>query len=152
MSGAAAHPVVAVAAVVFDDAGRVLLIERGRPPGVGLWTVPGGKLHHGEALGDAVTREVREETGLEVTVGPLVEVVERVTPVDGGAYHYVILDYLAHAAPGAVPRAGDDARAARFVDDHELAGLPLTDGLVPVLARARALAATLPVANRPAPR
>jgi ADP-ribose pyrophosphatase YjhB (NUDIX family) len=45
MTAPAAHPVVAVAAVVFDAAGRVLLIERGRPPGVGQWTVPGGKLH-----------------------------------------------------------------------------------------------------------
>ena len=131
MTAPAAHPVVAVAAVVFDAAGRVLLIERGRPPGVGQWTVPGGKLHHGEALAAAVAREVREETGVEVEVGPLVEVVERVVAAGDGA-----------------PRPGDDARAARFVDAAELARLPLTDGLVPVIDRARALA----VANRGGPR
>lgn len=144
----APHPVVAVAAVVFDAAGRVLLIERGRPPGVGQWTVPGGKLHHGETLAAAVAREVREETGVEVEVGPLVEVVERVVAAGDGAYHYVILDYLATPISPAAPRPGDDARAARFVDAAELARLPLTAGLVPVIDRARALA----VANGGGPR
>lgn len=134
------QPVVAVAAIVFDDAGRVLLIERGRPPGVGLWSVPGGRVELGESLAAAVAREVVEETGLTVEVGPLVEVVERVTPGDGGTFHYVILDYLAWSA-GGHPLAADDARAARFVDVDELARLPLTDGLLAVLDRARTLAA-----------
>lgn len=138
------RPTVAVAAVVFDADGRVLLVERGRPPGVGLWTVPGGKLEAGESLADAVAREVREETGLSVEVGPLVEVVER----RGDDYHYVILDYLAFAPTDAAPRAGDDARAARFVAEDELAGLPLTDGLAPVLTRARAIAVAKAAAAR----
>jgi 8-oxo-dGTP diphosphatase len=128
-------PVVAVGAFVFDAAGRVLLVERGRPPGVGLWTVPGGKLERGETLAAGVAREVREETGLIVVAGTLVEVVERIA----GDHHFVILDYLARAIGGALA-AGDDVRAARFVDDAELAALPLTDGLLPVLARARVLA------------
>jgi 8-oxo-dGTP diphosphatase len=138
------RPTVAVAAIVFDPAGRVLLIERGRPPGVGLWSVPGGKVESGESLAAAVVREVAEETGVAVEVGPLVEVVERI----GAEHHYVILDYLAHARAPTAPRAGDDARAARFVAPDELAGLPLTDGLAPVLAKARAIA----VANRASPR
>jgi 8-oxo-dGTP diphosphatase len=138
------RPTVAVAAIVFDPAGRVLLIERGRPPGVGLWSVPGGKVEPGESLAAAVVREVAEETGVAVEVGPLVEVVERI----GAEHHYVILDYLAHARAPTVPRAGDDARAARFVAADELAELPLTDGLAPVLAKARAIA----VANRASPR
>ena len=125
-------PVVAVGAFVFDAAGRVLLVQRGTPPAAGRWTVPGGKLEPGETLAAAVAREVREETGLVVEVGALVEVVERIA--DG--YHYVILDYAARAVGGALA-AGSDAAAARFVDDAELAALPLTDGLLPVLARAR---------------
>ncbi len=140
--GPSATPVVAVAAIVFDDVGRVLLIERGRPPGVGLWSVPGGRVELGESLTAAVAREVAEETGLTVEVGPLVEVVERVTATDDGTYHYVILDYLAWATAG-TPIAADDARAARFVDAAELATLPLTDGLLAVLDRARS-ARTVP--------
>ena len=130
-------PAVAVGAFVFDAEGRVLVIERGRPPGEGLWSVPGGKLEPAETLAQAVAREVREETGLVVEVGPLACVVERM----GDDHHYVILDYLARVIGGAlVP--GSDARGARFVTDAELAELPHTDGLLPVLVRARVAAAT----------
>lgn len=141
-------PTVAVAAIVFDDTGRLLLIERGRPPGVGLWTVPGGRLELGEALTAGVAREVLEETGLRVAVGALVEVVERVLPGEGGVYHYVILDYLAVVVGGSLA-AGGDVRAARFVTADELARLPLTDGLLAVVAKARALAGTA-TSGRPA--
>jgi 8-oxo-dGTP diphosphatase len=134
-----ARPTVAVGAIVFDDAGRVLLVQRARPPAAGRWTVPGGRLELGEALADAVRREVREETGLEVAPGPLVEVVERTTREGDAVWHYVILDYLARVTGGAL-RAGDDAADARWVAPAELAALPLTDGLVGVLDRARRLA------------
>ena len=127
-------PLVAVAGIVFDAAGRVLLVERGQPPGAGLWTVPGGRLEAGETLAAGVARELAEETGLAVEVGPLVEVVERI----GDGYHYVILDYLARAVGGEL-RAASDVRAARFVDAGELATLPLTAGLVPVIERASVL-------------
>jgi ADP-ribose pyrophosphatase YjhB (NUDIX family) len=126
-------PTVAVGAFVFDGP-RVLLVERGRPPGEGLWSVPGGRQEPGETLAQAVAREVREETGLVVEVGPLACVVERI----GQDHHFVILDYLARPIGGALV-AGSDARAVRFVEDTELATLPLTEGLVDVLARARAI-------------
>lgn len=142
-----AVPTVAVGAVVLAGAPAapaVLLIQRGRPPGVGLWTLPGGKVALGEPLAAAVEREVREETGLTVVCGPLVEVVERVIPAEPpgtGVYHYVILDYLATCAVDApAPRAGDDAQAAAWVRWDDLATWPLTDGLRPVLERARRLA------------
>lgn len=127
-------PVCAVGAIVLDAEGRVLLVRRARPPGAGLWTVPGGKLEPGETLAQAVAREVREETGLVVEVGALACVVERI----GDGYHYVILDYCARAIGGALA-AGDDAAAARFVGPDELARLPLTDGLAAVVERARAM-------------
>lgn len=132
-------PIVAVAGIVLDAEGRVLLIDRGKPPGLGRWTFPGGRLEGQETLAQGVAREVREETGLIVEVGPLACVVERI----GDDVHFVILDYLARVIGGAAtPTAGDDARAAKFVDDAELATLPLTDGLVDVLTRARATYAT----------
>jgi ADP-ribose pyrophosphatase YjhB (NUDIX family) len=138
-------PTVAVGAFVFDPEGRVLLVERGTPPGEGLWSVPGGKLEPNETLVQAVAREVREETGLVVEVGTLACVVERI----GDGYHYVILDYLARVigrergtagemdARGFVPQAGGDARAARFVAEAELYKLPLTEGLQLLIDRAR---------------
>jgi ADP-ribose pyrophosphatase YjhB (NUDIX family) len=129
----APRPTVAVGAFVLDGE-RVLLIRRGRPPGEGLWSVPGGKLEPGETLAQAVAREVREETGLVVEVGPLACVVERM----GDGYHFVILDYLARAIGGSLT-AATDAAAARFVDDAELASLPTTEGLLDALTRARAI-------------
>ena len=125
-------PVVAVGAIIYDGP-RVLLVQRGKPPGENLWSVPGGKLEGNETLAQAVAREVREETGLVVEVGPLAAVVERM----GGDYHFVILDYVARVIGGTLV-VGSDARDARFVDEAELAALPLTEGLVPVLERARA--------------
>jgi len=126
-------PVVGVGAIVFDAEGRVLLVERGRPPGVGLWSVPGGKLEGAETLAQAVAREVREETGLLVEIGALACVVERI----GDDFHFVILDYLARVIGGTLA-AASDVRAARFVTPDELPALPLTEGLVDVLTRARA--------------
>jgi 8-oxo-dGTP diphosphatase len=137
------RPTVAVGAIVFDERGRVLLIQRGRPPGVGLWTVPGGRVELGETLAAAVEREVLEETGVAVTCGPLVEVVERVTREGDATWHYVILDYLAHAAPGgahATPVHGDDAADVRWFGIDELDQAPLTEGLLPVIDKARRLA------------
>ena len=130
-------PIVAVGAFVFDREGRVLLVERGKPPGVGLWTVPGGRLEPRETLAQAVAREVREETGLIVEVGTLACVVERM----GDDFHFVILDYLARTIGGEL-KAASDASAARFVTERELEQLPLTDGLIPLLERARATYAT----------
>src|SRR5262249_51162472 len=103
------RPIVAVGAIVFDSAGRVLLGGRGRPPAQGRWSVPGGAVEAGETLAEACAREVREETGLEVEVGSLCEVVERVTRDPDGRvrFHYVILDYAARVSGGTL-RAGSD--------------------------------------------
>src|ERR1051326_4131775 len=116
-------PIVAVGAFVFDPDGRVLLIERARDPGKGLWTVPGGRLEPRETLAQAVAREVREETGLVVEVGALACVVERMAD----DYHFVILDYLARVIGGTLG-AATDAAAARWISEPELATLALTDG------------------------
>lgn len=137
----AVAPVVAVGGFVFDRDGKILLVQRGRPPGEGLWTVPGGKLDPGETLVQGVAREVREETGLIVEVGVLACVVEHIS--DG--YHYVILDYLARPIGGSLAAASDVADA-KFVDD--VSGLPLTSGLAALIERARATHAPWFTASR----
>ncbi|HEX4453065.1 MAG TPA: NUDIX hydrolase [Kofleriaceae bacterium] len=127
---AAPRPTVAVGAFVRDEAGRVLVVQRGAPPGAGLWSVPGGKQEPGETLAQAVAREVREETGLVVEVGALACVVERI----GDDFHYVIVDYRARVVGGEL-RASSDASAAKYVTLEELAAMPHTDGLLEALAK-----------------
>ena len=118
-----------VGAIITDQAGRLLLIRRGHAPGRGLWSVPGGRVEPGETDEQALTREIREETGLVVRAGRLVGAVRRHGP-DGVVFD--IRDYAATVTGGTLA-AGDDADDARWVGRAELAGLPLTDGLADAL-------------------
>ncbi len=140
MSTPSPRPTVAVGGIIVQD-NRILLIQRGHAPNKGLWTVPGGRVEWGETVRDAVVREVREETGLTVELGPLVIIVDRMRLPDAeGAYHFIILDFLARPLGGAL-QAGDDAAAARWVTRDEWATLPTTEGLGPVLDKALRMAA-----------
>jgi 8-oxo-dGTP diphosphatase len=119
-----AGPAVGVGGVVIDK-GRVLLIRRGKQPLRGRWVVPGGTVELGETLEQAVVRELREETGLEVRPGELVTVFDRIAR-EGGVvrYHYVIADFVCHVIGGTL-RAGDDALDAVFASPEELDGYAL---------------------------
>ncbi|MBP6964686.1 MAG: NUDIX hydrolase [Armatimonadetes bacterium] len=119
------RPVPAVAAVIAQD-GRLLLIRRGAEPSRGKWSLPGGSVEWGETLTDAVRREVREETGLEIEVGKVAGVFDIIT--DDEEYHYVIVDYFARPVGGEL-RPGDDASDARWASAEELDSLDLTDRL-----------------------
>lgn len=118
-----------VGAIITDRAGRILLVKRGHDPEAGRWSVPGGRIEPGESDQEAVIREVREETGLEVEVGRLVGAVER--PGRNGAV-VDIRDYAATVTGGELT-AGDDAADARWVRPAELRSLPLTTGLLATL-------------------
>lgn len=137
MNHAAGAPVLAVSAVVLDGpraAPAVLLVRRGKPPGEGTWSLPGGRVEPGERIADALRRELAEETGLLVKPGPLVAVVELIT----GTHHHVILDHLAEVEGGSL-RPGDDAADAAFVPVTSLRALGVTDAVADVIARALAL-------------
>ena len=118
-----------VGAVVTDEQGRLLLIKRGHEPGAGLWSIPGGRIEPGETDAEALVREMFEETGLVVEVGPLIGRVQR--PGLAGAV-IDIADYAATVTGGTL-RPGDDAADARWVNIADLARMEITEGLIEAL-------------------
>ena len=104
---------MAVGAVILDG-DRVLLIQRGHEPLRGEWSLPGGAVEIGETLEAAVAREVREETSLDVVVGPVVEVLDSIRRDGGGRaeYHYIIIDFVCRVRGGTATR-GSDAEIGR---------------------------------------
>jgi 8-oxo-dGTP diphosphatase len=118
-----------VGAVVVHE-GRLLVVRRGREPGRGMWSVPGGRVEAGETLTTACEREVREETGLDVRAGAVVGTVERDAP-SGGVYVIDDLGCDLVGAPDSV--AGDDADEVRWVTRGELEALPCVAGLLEAL-------------------
>jgi 8-oxo-dGTP diphosphatase len=116
---APSHPVVGVGAVVLRGC-EVLLIKRGKDPLRGRWLVPGGTVELGETLQEAVVREVREETGLDVVPREVVLVFDRIDREGTELrYHYVIVDYVCDIVGGEL-RAGSDADDAVFVAPENL--------------------------------
>lgn len=133
-------PLVGAGVVVFDDQGRVLLVQRGRPPRAGQWGIPGGMLELGERLMDAAAREVREECGIEIAIGGLAGVFEPVTCDDEGRveYHYVVIDYWARHVSGE-PQAGDDAAGVAWAAMDEIGAYALLPDSLQVVRAAYAL-------------
>ena len=131
-------PRVGVGAVVLDGE-RVLLARRGRAPGLGKWSIPGGLVHLGERLEDALVREIEEESGLRVRVLGLCGVIDRVVrEEDAVRYHYVIIDYVAESIGGRL-QAGSDAAEVRWVAVDDLGQYDITDGLADMVQRARVI-------------
>ncbi len=143
------QPLVGVGGVVIESE-RALLIRRGGPPMEGQWSIPGGMLELGETLTQGVARELAEETGLDVNVLDIIEVLERIFPALPGAdgapgdaarpqYHFVILDYLCEARGGTLC-AGSDAREFAWAREDELVKFGLTAAATRVLQKAFSMA------------
>jgi len=148
-----ARPFVGVGALVFSDSGEeILLVERGNPPLVGYWSLPGGIVEAGERLEDAMAREVLEETGLRVEVGDIATVFERIMPADDGRceYHYILVDFYCTVLGGTLA-AGDDSKQARWRDLKELDSILLTEGTREVILACRTRPPTHPRVTRPVP-
>ncbi|MGC1401914.1 MAG: NUDIX hydrolase [Thermodesulfobacteriota bacterium] len=119
------RPWLGVGGIVFQG-DRVLLVKRGKEPGRGKWSIPGGAVDIGEMVENAVKREIEEETGLQVEVLDLVAVFERILPDPQGKifYHYVVLDYLCRVREGLL-KAASDAAEADFFPLNQLSVLKL---------------------------
>ena len=139
------RPVIGVGGVIVDR-GRTVLIRRGTEPLLGQWSIPGGTIEIGETLEEAVRRELREETGLEVRVLELIELFDRIYLKNGETshdrkkprYHFVIADYLCELV-GGEPRAGSDVTDLAFAREEELGKFHLTEKATAILTKAFAM-------------
>ncbi len=140
------RPVIGVGGVIIDN-GRTVLIRRGTEPLLGEWSIPGGTIEIGETLEEAVHRELREETGLEVRVLELIELFDRIyldqhstaaTDKKKPRFHYVIADYLCELT-GGEPRAGSDVTDLALAREDELVRFHLTEKATSVLKKAFAM-------------
>jgi len=130
------RPIVGVGAVIVEN-GRALVVRRGTEPLKGEWSIPGGVVELGETLRQAAVREAKEETGLEVEAGEVLEVVDRIMPdpQQNIQYHYVLVDFLCRRISGEA-RSGADATELRWITPEELEGFPIADSAAAVIRKA----------------
>ncbi len=126
-------PGVGVAGVLVE-AKRVLLVLRGQSPAKGLWSFPGGRVELAERLEEAVRRELREECGIEVAVGSLVDAIDAIEGKGESVSHWVLAIFRVERVEGEI-EPGDDAVAARWVTLDELRQLPTAPRVLDIAER-----------------
>jgi 8-oxo-dGTP diphosphatase len=138
------RPYVGIGGIIVHE-GRVVLVKRRFEPLAGQWSIPGGAVETGETLEACLIREMAEETGFVVEVGPVVEVLDRITHDDAGRvlYHFVLIDYLCWPVGGEL-RAGSDVAEAVLAEPSELAQFQLTEKALSVIERALEMARDMP--------
>lgn len=134
------RPLLAASVACFRD-GAVLLARRGRPPGRGLWSLPGGLVEVGETAAEAAARELLEETGVRATIVGLVDLAEVIRRADDGTVerHLAILAYAGRWI-GGEPHVTDEAEEVAWIEPDDVATLETTDGLAAIVAKAAELA------------
>jgi 8-oxo-dGTP diphosphatase len=133
------RPILGVSACIWRGE-RVLLVQRGRPPLQGLWSLPGGHVEFGERLKEAVHRELAEETGVVAEILDLVDIVEVIQEAAGGlaSVHFAIACFAGRWLSGEGAPA-DDAAAIRWADPADFDSAEMTAGTPEIIARARRL-------------
>ncbi|MBC6403810.1 MAG: NUDIX hydrolase [Hyphomonadaceae bacterium] len=114
-----ARPVNCVGVICFRGE-DVLLIQRGKAPRMGDWSIPGGRIKPGESKKQAALRELSEETGVKAGLGPKVTTIN--TRLEG--QDYILHNFLACWKSGE-PVAAGDAASAQFVDMDTLKNTPI---------------------------
>lgn len=128
------HIVTSVVAVILDDQERVVLTRRGVPPFKGMWVMPGGKIGLGEPMLSALHREVREEVGIDVTIGSLVDVFEHCAPGDDNDHHVILYYRCRPSRPDLTPNP-EEVAEARWVARSELSRYPMPAGTRHILSQ-----------------
>ena len=138
------RPYVGIGGIIVHE-GRVVLVKRRFEPLAGQWSIPGGAVETGETLEACLIREMAEETGFVVEVGPVVEVLDRITRDEEGRvlYHFVLIDYLCRPVGGEL-RAGSDVAEAVLAEPSEFAQYELTEKALSVIERALEMARDIP--------
>ena len=138
------RPYVGIGGIIVHE-GRVVLVKRRFEPLAGQWSIPGGAVETGETLEACLIREMTEETGFLVEVGPVVEVLDRITRDEEGRvlYHFVLIDYLCRPVGGEL-RAGSDVAEAVLAEPSEFAQYELTEKALSVIERALEMARDIP--------
>jgi ADP-ribose pyrophosphatase YjhB (NUDIX family) len=139
------RPILGVGAVIIRE-DRVVLIKRGQQPKEGEWSLPGGGVKIGETTREAILREIHEETGLEVTLKELIDVIDYIEPssqdgTNGIKFHYALVDYLAYYKSGEL-KAASDAADARYFSFADIEKMPLWSETKRVIEAARHIAKT----------
>lgn len=131
-----ARPILAASIAVFRE-GRVLIATRTKPPGAGVWSLPGGLVEVGETLEEAALRELMEEVGVEARIVDFNRHVQRVDRDDEGRvrHHFVVASFVGAWTAGEA-QTGPEAGEVRWVDPRDLGDLPTTPHLGRILARA----------------
>jgi len=144
------RPIIGVGGIIFQE-DQVLLIKRGMEPSLGQWSIPGGAVHVGETLEEAVRREILEETHLEVEVLTLAKVLDRIfhDPEGRVVYHYVLVDFLCRCKAGEL-KSDTDAQDARFVSFQDLPSYQIAPVTLEVIHRADRLRKNPETWNSPA--
>jgi 8-oxo-dGTP diphosphatase len=127
------RPIPGVGVAVID-AGLLLVVRKGSGPWEGKWAVPGGRVEYGERMEDAAVREVREETGLDIRLGPVVWTGQVIGPGNPPEFHFTLVDYVGFVLGGSL-QAGDDAMEARWATLTECAELDLVETMPGLLER-----------------
>ena len=129
-------PLPAVAGLILDSNNKILLIKRASPPAKNKWSLPGGVIDLGEKLEKALYREILEECGIRVQIGPLFNAVSKIVKDKNKdiQYHYIILDYLCQYISGPV-KANSDASAVQWFHIKEIEKLDLSEGILDVIQK-----------------
>jgi ADP-ribose pyrophosphatase YjhB (NUDIX family) len=129
-------PLIGVGALIHRG-DKIVVVKRENEPAKGKWSIPGGLLELGERVYDGVKREVMEETGLDVKIDRLLDVIDNIVYDDEGkiCYHYVLIDYLCSPSPGDL-KAGTDVKEAQWIKLKDINNLPTTKTLKRLLAKA----------------